>query len=570
MLCSYTLDDDTVGGTHGNGDHIMNPGETIDLPVYIRNFGDSTQATNISATMSSGISQVTVLHATSTYPDLSPGDSALGATPFRIQVAPALQNHVPVLLTLSINSSAGQAAGVIPLICVSLELTYVRQHLSAEFDPGVTADLMVWVQNSGGVAMPSTAGHLTSLSQLVRVNVADASFGDIDVGGLDSNSTPFNLTASGSAYRGNQAPMQLVLTASSGFVDTVQFTVSLGTAQSTDPTGPDDFGYYVNDDTDTGYEYHPTYNYADISTGGGTNLNLNDPGDKTTPTPIYSVAEALPFGFKFYGQVYDTITVCSNGWCAFGDQSYLDLFRNYLIPGMGAPDALVAPYWDDLKTSGAGLGVWAENDTTNHRYIVQWKAGAGVNYATPLDFEVIFYDTTYAPTRDGNGKILMQYSVVAMNLQNNNSAEPPGCTIGIQAPGCLRGLQYAYKNSYAAGAAIVQNQRALLFSTNGPHVPNATGKRPIQPLPDKIALYQNFPNPFNPTTEIRFDLPKAERVQLRIYNSLGQLVVSLIDEPRAPGSYAVSWDGSHAATGLYFCRLQAGNFVQTKKMLLLK
>ncbi|HEY3296617.1 MAG TPA: T9SS type A sorting domain-containing protein [bacterium] len=89
-------------------------------------------------------------------------------------------------------------------------------------------------------------------------------------------------------------------------------------------------------------------------------------------------------------------------------------------------------------------------------------------------------------------------------------------------------------------------------------------------LPLRYTLYQNFPNPFNPTTEIRFDLPKAEHVRLRIYNSLGQLVTTLIDEQRSAGSHAVIWNGANAATGLYFCRLEAGSHMQTKKMLLMK
>jgi len=89
-------------------------------------------------------------------------------------------------------------------------------------------------------------------------------------------------------------------------------------------------------------------------------------------------------------------------------------------------------------------------------------------------------------------------------------------------------------------------------------------------MPTDFALHQNYPNPFNPITQIRFDLPRAEHVQLRIYNSLGQLVTTLADESRPAGEYALTWDAHNVATGLYLCRIQAGSFVQTKKMLLLK
>jgi len=141
------------------------------------------------------------------------------------------------------------------------------------------------------------------------------------------------------------------------------------------------------------------------------------------------------------------------------------MFRNYAIPAEQAPNAMIAPYFDDLKTTGSGQGVWVMNDSTNHRYIIQWKAGAGQTYSTPLDFEVMLYDTTYLPTLDGNGQVVVQYNTVSMNLTNYLSDEPPGCTVGVQAPGSTVGLNYVYQAAYAPGAATVVSGRAILFST---------------------------------------------------------------------------------------------------------
>jgi tetratricopeptide (TPR) repeat protein len=89
-------------------------------------------------------------------------------------------------------------------------------------------------------------------------------------------------------------------------------------------------------------------------------------------------------------------------------------------------------------------------------------------------------------------------------------------------------------------------------------------------IPKKYALYQNYPNPFNPVTEIRFDLPEAVRVELKVFNTLGQSVATLVNEPRAAGSYRVSWDGAGLASGLYIYQLKAGNFTDSKKMVLMK
>ncbi len=88
-------------------------------------------------------------------------------------------------------------------------------------------------------------------------------------------------------------------------------------------------------------------------------------------------------------------------------------------------------------------------------------------------------------------------------------------------------------------------------------------------------LEQNYPNPFNPTTTIRYSIKAPSRVSLRIYNVAGQLVRTLVKEHLKSNDYKVRWDGKDNAgndvsTGVYFYRLTAGTFTQTKKMVLLR
>ena len=90
------------------------------------------------------------------------------------------------------------------------------------------------------------------------------------------------------------------------------------------------------------------------------------------------------------------------------------------------------------------------------------------------------------------------------------------------------------------------------------------------PIPTVFALRQNYPNPFNPGTTVAFDLPKAERVRLTVYDLLGREVSVLLDESRNAGTHEVWFDGSRLGSGAYFYRLQAGGFVQTKRLMLLK
>ena len=88
--------------------------------------------------------------------------------------------------------------------------------------------------------------------------------------------------------------------------------------------------------------------------------------------------------------------------------------------------------------------------------------------------------------------------------------------------------------------------------------------------PVKYALKQNYPNPFNPITNIEFDIAKTSGVNLVIYNSLGQLVATLVDQELKPGSYKYDFNASGLPSGSYYYRLTAGDFVQTNKMILVK
>ncbi len=92
----------------------------------------------------------------------------------------------------------------------------------------------------------------------------------------------------------------------------------------------------------------------------------------------------------------------------------------------------------------------------------------------------------------------------------------------------------------------------------------------INQIPDSYQLFQNFPNPFNPTTVIRFSIPQETYVNLRIYNTLGQEVVTLIDKSMKPGVYNYNFNASGLSSGVYFYSISAGDYKTTKKMLLLK
>jgi hypothetical protein len=89
-------------------------------------------------------------------------------------------------------------------------------------------------------------------------------------------------------------------------------------------------------------------------------------------------------------------------------------------------------------------------------------------------------------------------------------------------------------------------------------------------VPAEFALEQNFPNPFNPSTTIRYALPEAAQVRLEVYTVTGQRVAVLASGEQNAGWHTATFDGSRLASGVYIYRLEAGGFVQTRKLMLIK
>ena len=127
-----------------------------------------------------------------------------------------------------------------------------------------------------------------------------------------------------------------------------------------------------------------------------------------------------------------------------------------------------------------------------------------------------------------------------------------------------------YSASSSTAAALGQAKDSLMTAING-LIPVATAVHSIGGIdPEVFALSQNYPNPFNPTTQIKYSVPQHGYVSLKIYNLLGAEVATLFVGIRESGYYVATFNGDGLASGVYFYRMQANNFVETKKLILLK
>jgi len=118
---------------------------------------------------------------------------------------------------------------------------------------------------------------------------------------------------------------------------------------------------------------------------------------------------------------------------------------------------------------------------------------------------------------------------------------------------------YIYNNS--------RNKKLLLLSVYN-YIIMDVGKK--QYYPTNFFLSQNYPNPFNPTTTINYSVPKSGFVTIKVYDVLGREVTTLVIENKPIGNYSVQFNAAKLTSGVYYYRIQAGDFVQTKKLILLK
>lgn len=108
------------------------------------------------------------------------------------------------------------------------------------------------------------------------------------------------------------------------------------------------------------------------------------------------------------------------------------------------------------------------------------------------------------------------------------------------------------------------------FSFGSLNISNLTNIEIGETLPSNFTLYQNYPNPFNPNTTIKYDVSKQSKVQLKVYNSLGEEVTTLVNEVIQIGSYTINFRGNNLPSGIYFYRLSVNDYSETKKMILIK
>lgn len=226
--------------------------------------------------------------------------------------------------------------------------------------------------------------------------------------------------------------------------------------------------------------------------------------------------------------------------------------------------------------------VYLDSDTSAYSSVETFVVDAGQTVATPIaasPINNVNVGSATAPTLSWalpvpvENEALLTYQ---LEVADNKEMNSPKTYEGIQTPYAVvdqleAGTYYWRVKSIDEDGAESDYSKIEVFQTDGA----ITDVDDINELPESFSLEQNYPNPFNPETNVRFALPEASNVTLKIYNVLGQEVRTLVNESMTAGVHNTVWNGrdnnnNEVTSGIYIYKIVAGQFVQSKKMILLK
>lgn len=462
ILQNFALDPDPLvnGGSSGLSLTIENDGEEdgTELDVDFRSDSpfltfsrNSAALVDIESGGNGGLSQVVNLILSPS----CPGESV-----------------IQVLLNLSSRNDRWQAAFEIETAGPRYEAPMVDV-VYQNLQPGAQATVSPRLHNNGdrnGIALNAT---LVSLNDFITVTDAQQNYPVIAAGNSSMPGNAFRIAIDSLFVPGQAAKFELRLSGDGNVQTSVFFETIVSEADSDDPIGPDNYGYYAFDSGDEGWSEAPAFNWFEINpdceTGfdyRGEKIEFEDDDDWATAG--YSSLFDLPFSFRYYGRDYDRLVVNSNGWVSF-DTLSIDYRspNNEGVPGWSAaPDAQLAICWQDLFTLEPwNSGVYTYFNENDGFFIIEWS-DIQQEQVTPdsAQFQIVLFNPEMYETATGDGEILFQY---------RRYAEVSGAidyhwfaTIGIRSPDGNDGIQYRHSFGYHDQANEIENEFAIKFTTS--------------------------------------------------------------------------------------------------------
>lgn len=468
-----------TSGSSGNNDGYAEAGETIALGLQIKN-STASPVSGVMATISCDDPYVSVINSQSSFNTMAAGEVQTSQSFYTLSISPSLPADHDIRISVALVDAASNNYTIVFHVTSYNAKLLVQNHSVTGggnniLDPAEEGFLQIGVKNNSVFGISDIYAELSSLNDLISVTDSVSFIGNIPPGAISTSIDGFELFARALLIPGMQMPLRVRFYNNSGFEQIADFNIPIGQVTVNTPLGPDAYGYFIYDMSDTDYTDCPTYEWIEINPAQGglgtlvPGLNdagtSNDEGDQSGSVVVQTVD--LPFQFPFYGVSYSQLTVCVNGFIVMGVTGNGE-FRNYRLPGGYGPSPMIAPFWDDLILI-SDAGIYTYYDAAEHRFIVQYhKMRNGYNRTSVETFEVIFYDPIYYPTSMGDGMIKIQYKDFN-NVDVGGGGYTPlhgnYATIGIKDHTNTRGLEYSYNNQYAYAAQPLSSGKSLLITT---------------------------------------------------------------------------------------------------------
>lgn len=239
----------------------------------------------------------------------------------------------------------------------------------------------------------------------------------------------------------------------------------------------------------------------------------------------------------------------------------IDDSGNVYVTGQSTDVNGSTPDYATIKYNPLGVEQWVSRYTG-----IQDNSGDGAN-SLAIDNLGNVYVTGTSGSFSGTKAdyATVKYNSLGVQQWAERYNGPPGNGTDQAKSIVLDNLGNVYVTGSSAGSGTSVDFATIKYSQTPTGIDQT-----VYNLPENYSLLQNYPNPFNPSTTINFSIPEEAFVSLKVFNSLGEEIAELINETKPAGNYSVSFDSSKLTSGVYFYKIAAGNFIETKKMIYLR